>query len=94
MDEACANLFCKAEVLQDLIELLKGKQDWLKKDCVFKILTLAKQEDDEVVLQIIYVYYQLCKHPAAMDYLIKETGKQNFVHKGYVNKLILKNIFL
>jgi len=24
MDEACANLFCKAEVLQDLIELLKG----------------------------------------------------------------------
>lgn len=25
MDEACANLFCKAEVLQDLIELLKGK---------------------------------------------------------------------
>jgi Kinesin-associated protein (KAP) len=25
MDEACANLFCKAEVLQDLIELLKGE---------------------------------------------------------------------
>jgi len=36
---------------------------------------LAKQEDDEVVLQIIYVYFQLCKHPTAMDYLIKETGK-------------------
>ncbi|XP_059490596.1 kinesin-associated protein 3 isoform X2 [Neocloeon triangulifer] len=56
MDEACANLLCKAEVLQDLIELLK-----------------AKQEDDEVVLQIIFVFFQLCKHPASMDYLIQET---------------------
>ncbi|XP_059490595.1 kinesin-associated protein 3 isoform X1 [Neocloeon triangulifer] len=60
MDEACANLLCKAEVLQDLIELLK-----------------AKQEDDEVVLQIIFVFFQLCKHPASMDYLIQETGMSN-----------------
>ncbi|KAF4518002.1 hypothetical protein B566_EDAN012754 [Ephemera danica] len=55
-DEACALLLCKAEVLQDLIELLK-----------------AKQEDDEVVLQIVFVFYQLSKHSSSRDYLVQET---------------------
>lgn len=35
MDAACANLFCKAEVLQDLIELLKGKKDLFNKKMAF-----------------------------------------------------------
>lgn len=55
-DEGCATLFCKADVLLSLIELLK-----------------AKQEDDEMVLQIIYVFYQVSRHIATRDYLIKET---------------------
>ncbi|KAK7872396.1 hypothetical protein R5R35_007010 [Gryllus longicercus] len=55
-DEGCATLFCKADVLLSLIELLK-----------------AKQEDDEMVLQIIYVFYQISRHVATRDYLIKET---------------------
>jgi hypothetical protein len=34
----------------------------------------AKQEDDEMVLQIIYVFYVISRHTATRDYLIKETG--------------------
>lgn len=34
----------------------------------------AKQEDDEMVLQIIYVFYQIAKHDSTRDYLIRETG--------------------
>ena len=33
----------------------------------------AKQEDDEVVLQIVYVFYQLVLHPETNDILIKDT---------------------
>lgn len=37
----------------------------------------AKQEDDEMVLQIIYVFYQIAKHDSTRDYLIRETGNGN-----------------
>lgn len=37
----------------------------------------AKQEDDEMVLQIIYVFYQISKHDSTRDYLIRETGNGN-----------------
>ena len=33
----------------------------------------AKQEDDEVVLQIVYVFYQLVLHAETKDILIKDT---------------------
>lgn len=33
----------------------------------------AKQEDDEVVLQIVYVFYQMIFHKATRDVIIKET---------------------
>ncbi|CAH0775981.1 unnamed protein product [Bemisia tabaci] len=47
--------------------------------CRENILTLlidilkAKQEDDEMVLQIIYVFYQMSRHPVTRDLLIKST---------------------
>jgi len=40
-------------------------------------IILAKQEDDEMVLQIIYVFYQIAKHDSTRDYLIRETGNGN-----------------
>lgn len=40
---------------------------------------VAKQEDDEIVLQIVYVFYQISKHASTRDYLTKETGSwRNF----------------
>lgn len=33
----------------------------------------AKQEDDEIVLQIVYTFYQVIRHDATRNYLIKET---------------------
>jgi len=41
------------------------------------IIIAAKQEDDEIVLQIIYVFYQIAKHDSTRDYLIRETGNGN-----------------
>lgn len=55
-DELCAMLFCKAEVIIGLIELLK-----------------AKQEDDEMVLQIVYVFEQVLRNESTRSYIIKDT---------------------
>lgn len=55
-DELCALLFCRANVVLSLIELLK-----------------AKQEDDEIVLQIIFVFQQILRHESTREYMIKET---------------------
>ncbi|XP_066602275.1 kinesin-associated protein 3 isoform X2 [Prorops nasuta] len=47
-----------------------------KADILLSLINLldAKQEDDEMVLQIIYVFYQISKHDSTRDYLIRETG--------------------
>lgn len=55
-DELCALLFCRANIVVSLIELLK-----------------AKQEDDEIVLQIIFVFQQILRHDSTREYMIKET---------------------
>ncbi|XP_057335526.1 kinesin-associated protein 3 [Microplitis mediator] len=39
-------------------------------------LLKAKQEDDEIVLQIIYVFYQIAMHESTRDYLIRETNNE------------------
>ncbi|GFG35983.1 hypothetical protein Cfor_03566, partial [Coptotermes formosanus] len=46
-----------------------------KADILLSLIELlkAKQEDDEMVLQIIYVFYIISRHTATRDYLIKET---------------------
>lgn len=40
---------------------------------LFKNLTTAKQEDDEVVLQIVYVFYQLTRHETTRPEVISTT---------------------
>nr|XP_034185847.1 kinesin-associated protein 3 isoform X1 [Osmia lignaria] len=49
-----------------------------KADILLSLIELlkAKQEDDEMVLQIIYVFYQISKHDSTRDYLIRETGNE------------------
>uniref|UniRef100_A0A182P2A7 Kinesin associated protein kap n=1 Tax=Anopheles epiroticus TaxID=199890 RepID=A0A182P2A7_9DIPT len=56
LDESCAMLLCKADVILSLIELLK-----------------AKQEDDEMVLQIVFVFQQVLRHESTRCYMIKDT---------------------
>ena len=36
-------------------------------------LLRAKQEDDELVLQIVYVFYQMVFHQATQNVIVKET---------------------
>ncbi|XP_065068315.1 kinesin-associated protein 3-like [Rhopilema esculentum] len=55
-DEGCATMLAKSGIIQDLIELLR-----------------AKQEDDEVVLQVVFVFYQMIFHQATRNVIIKET---------------------
>ncbi|XP_016921768.1 kinesin-associated protein 3 isoform X4 [Apis cerana] len=47
-----------------------------KADILLSLIELlkAKQEDDEIVLQIIYIFYQISKHDSTRDYLIRETA--------------------
>lgn len=47
-----------------------------KADILLSLIELlkAKQEDDEIVLQIIFVFYQVLRHESTREYLTKETG--------------------
>ncbi|KAJ8672674.1 hypothetical protein QAD02_003934 [Eretmocerus hayati] len=49
-----------------------------KADLLISLIELlkAKQEDDEIVLQIVYVFYQISKHDSTREYLIRETGNE------------------
>lgn len=44
-------------------------------------LLKAKQEDDEMVLQIVFVFQQILRNESTRDYMIKETGEQFVYHK-------------
>lgn len=37
------------------------------------LLSVAQQEDDEFVCQIVYVFYQMVFHQATRDVIIKDT---------------------
>ena len=39
----------------------------------FHVLFPAKQEDDETVLQIVYVFYQMIFHESTREVIIKQT---------------------
>ena len=43
---------------------------------------LAKQEDDEIVLQIVYVFYQMIFHKSTRDIIIRKTRK---IYNKYFN---------
>ena len=42
-------------------------------------LLKAKQEDDEIVLQVVFVFHQLCLHEDSRSFIIK--GKSQFIAK-------------
>lgn len=46
-----------------------------KADLLLSLIELlkAKQEDDEMVLQIVFVFYQMARHSLTREYLIQET---------------------
>lgn len=58
MEKQCAELLFDKGITQNLIELLGGL--CILHAFAFKLRSfLVKQEDDEIVLQIIYVFYQM-----------------------------------
>ncbi len=67
--------------LELLVLLGTAAYDESMADCLFQndILALLiklikdKQEDDEVVLQIIFIFYQVLQHPLTRDYVTKQT---------------------
>lgn len=52
-----------------------------KADVILSLIELlkAKQEDDEMVLQIVFVFQQILRNESTRDYMIKETGKSFFL---------------
>ncbi len=46
-----------------------------KSDLLASLIELlkAKQEDDEMVLQVVYVFYLMCTHPSTRSFVIEET---------------------
>ena len=47
-------------------------------------LLKAKQEDDEIVLQVIYVFYQLCSHAASRQYVKVRNTNNNLLITLYL----------
>ena len=42
-------------------------------DIAVRVSSAAKQEDDEMVLQIVYVFYQMIFHQSTREVIIKKT---------------------
>lgn len=86
-DDACAEVLAKSDIILILIELLHGKFSFFK---IIKLsfCFLARQEDDEIVLQICYVFYQLCFHKSTRNVIIKKTG----IEKSFNIRLFFKEI--
>lgn len=51
-----------------------------KAEVILSLIELlkAKQEDDEMVLQIVFVFQQILRHDSTREYMIRETGKIDF----------------
>eukprot|EP00039_Didymoeca_costata_P013737 m.213474 g.213474 ORF g.213474 m.213474 type:complete len:782 (-) comp15860_c5_seq11:1677-4022(-) len=62
VDEQCAEQVARSGIVQNLIEVLK-----------------AKQEDDEIVLQIVYVFYKLVYHEATRGLILGQTGAVSYL---------------
>ena len=80
-DDACAEILARSDIIQVLIELLHGKSTAIRsfrcgaRGTSSNSILLARQEDDEAVLQICYVFYQLCFHKSTRNVIIKKTGE-------------------
>ena len=83
-DDACANMLSKSGIIEILIEMLNGWFLDLLVHCpIINIYYIfcslkAKQEDDEIVLQIVYVFYQMIFHQSTRDIIIKKTRNYTF----------------
>lgn len=62
VDESCAEQVARSGIVQNLIELLK-----------------AKQEDDEIVLQIVFVFYKLVYHEATRGLVLGQTTAVSYL---------------
>ena len=62
VDETCAEQVARSGIVQNLIELLK-----------------AKQEDDEIVLQIVFVFYKLVYHEATRGLVLGQTTAVSYL---------------
>ena len=65
-----------------------------KADVILSLIELlkAKQEDDEMVLQIVFVFQQILRNESTRDYMIKETGIFNNFFTDQTKLTILKSI--
>lgn len=56
-------------------------EHFCKNGTILLLINLLKemQEDDEIVLQVLYVFYQVCRHSNCQLYLIKETDTPAYV---------------
>lgn len=50
-------------------------------------LLKAKQEDDEMVLQIVFVFQQILRNESNRDYMIKETGMRSLCNYPIIQVL-------
>ena len=84
IDDACANILSKSGIIELLIEMLNGRLLSFYSASIINISYLsklifyclkAKQEDDEIVLQIVYVFYQMIFHKSTREIIIKKTRK-------------------
>ena len=85
LDEKCAGLLVEAGVPALLIAILKGKFQCVEfMGVATPYLTLstctpdpnsAKQEDDEMVLQIVYLFYHLVLHESTRQTVTLQSCK-------------------
>ena len=47
-------------------------------ECLIDLLK-AKQEDDEIVLQVVYVFHQLCVHEETRKYVVQDTDAVAYI---------------
>ena len=96
-DEACAGLLVQAGLPDMLITLLKGKWpgsfsvNWLVIACsnhctlLCIIMYTAKQEEDELVLQIVYVFYYL---------VLYQSTRQSILSTSRILTLLIDTIII
>ena len=75
LDERCATLMVQAGIPDLLITILKGTHSLVAIHSLLLIVLVlpAKQEDDEVVLQIVYLFHQLVLHEPTRVPVISQT---------------------
>ena len=73
-DVNCAVKFVEAGVSEALIGILRGEGRGRRDLRLTSALFLAKQEDDEVVLQIVFLFHQLVVHESSRHSVTKESS--------------------